>query len=37
MSKRPKIEHDYDAGKDRQTITINWQKAARSTKGIEVD
>jgi hypothetical protein len=23
MSKRPKIEHDYDAGKDKLTITIH--------------
>jgi hypothetical protein len=23
MSKKPKIEHDYDAGKDKLTITIH--------------
>jgi hypothetical protein len=23
MSKEPKIEHDYDAGKDKLTITIH--------------
>jgi hypothetical protein len=23
MSKKPKVEHDYDAGKDKLTITIH--------------
>jgi hypothetical protein len=34
MSKKPKIEHDYDAGKDKLTITIHrYSLKSKKTQG----
>jgi hypothetical protein len=34
MSKKPKVEHDYDAGKDKLTITIHrYSLKSKKTRG----
>ena len=34
MSKKPKIDHDYDAGKDKLTITIHrYSLKSKKTRG----
>jgi hypothetical protein len=36
MSKKPKIDHDYDAGKDKLTITLHRYSLKKKRPGMKL-